>query len=55
MRCSFPGESYIFAFLFVIFDGSEGVVAQGGKKGKDQVPLCGQKLRAFISLEKSKI
>lgn len=55
MWCSFPGESYIFAFSLVIFDGSEGFVVQGGKKDKDQIPLLGQKLRAFILLEISKI
>lgn len=55
MQYYFPGESYIFAFLFVIFDGSEGFIMQGGKKDKDQVPLPGQKLKAFIPVEMSKI
>lgn len=55
MWWSFPGESYIFAFSLVIFDGSEGFIVQGGKKDKDQVPLPGQKLRAFIPLEMNKI
>lgn len=55
MGCSFPGESYTFAFLFVIFGGSEGFTVQGGKKDKDQVPLPGQKLKAFILMEMSKI
>lgn len=49
MPCSFPGETYVFAF----FDGSECFLVQGGDKG--QVPLLAQKLRAFISLEMSKI
>lgn len=51
----FPGESYTFAFLFVIFDGSEGFIVQGGKKDKDQALLPGQKLKAFIPVEMSKI
>lgn len=54
MRFSSPGESYTFVFLFVIFDGSEGFVVRGGKKDKDQVPLPGEKLKAFIPMEMSK-
>lgn len=32
-----------------------GFIVQGGKKDKDQVPLPGQKLKAFIPVEMSKI
>lgn len=53
MQYSFPGESHTLAFLFVIFDGTEGFIVQGGRK--DQVPLPGQKLKAFIPMEMSKI
>lgn len=55
MQCSFPGESYTFAFSFVIFDGSEGFTVQGEKEDKDRVPLPVQKLKAFIPMEMSKI
>lgn len=51
MQYSFPGESHTLAFLFVIFDGSEGFIVQGGKKD----PLPGQKLKVFIPMETSKI
>lgn len=55
MWFSFPGESYTFAFLFVIFDGSESFTVQEGEKDKDHVLLPGQKLKAFIPVEMSKI
>lgn len=53
MQYSFPGESHTSAFLFVIFDRSEGFIVQGGEKGR--IPLPGQKLKAFIPVEMSKI
>lgn len=53
MQYSFLGESHTSALLFVIFDGPEGFIVQGGEK--DRVPLPGQKLKAFIPVEMSKI
>ncbi|KAF2974420.1 hypothetical protein EK904_009980 [Melospiza melodia maxima] len=54
MQYSVPGESHTLAFFFLsFFDGSEGFIVQGGRT--DQVPLPGQKLKAFIPMEMSKI
>lgn len=46
---------YSCLFCLWFFDASESFVVQGGKKDKDQVPLNGRKLRAFIPIKMSKL